>query len=139
MAPAAIFAQAIRAHIEQSSATESGVAGFADPNVGRALTAFASEPASEWTVEKLSREAGLSRTGFAERFTSRIGVTPMSYETSWRMQIAREALAKGGMSVVETAELSGYASESSFSGVFKKEIGDSPATYRAKSAAQELA
>ncbi len=134
----AIFAQAIRAHIEQSSATQSGIAGFADPNIGRALTAFHRQPASEWSVEKLAREAGLSRTGFAERFTTRIGITPMSYVTSWRMQIAREALAKGNQSVAATAELSGYASESSFSRVFKKEIGHSPAVYRAKSAAREL-
>ena len=135
----AIFAQAIRAHIEQSSVTDSGIGGFADPNVGRALTAFHRRPASEWTVEKLAREAGLSRTGFAERFTTRIGVTPMSYVTSWRMQIAREALANGGLSVAETAELAGYASESSFSRVFKKEFGHSPAAYRAKNAAREPA
>lgn len=137
----AIFAQAIRAHIEQSAvmADESGIAGFADSNIGRALTAFHRAPASEWTVEKLAREAGLSRTGFAERFVSRIGVTPMSYVTSWRMQIAREALAKGRLSVAETAELSGYASESSFSRVFKKEIGRSPAAFRIQSVAQEPA
>ena len=134
----AIFAQAIRAHIEQSSANESGVAGFADPNIGRALTAFHRQPASEWTVEKLAREAGLSRTGFAERFSSRIGVTPMSYVTAWRMQIAREALAERGLSVAETAELSGYASESSFSRVFKKEIGHSPAAYRNIRAVHQL-
>ncbi|MBT8417948.1 MAG: AraC family transcriptional regulator [Silicimonas sp.] len=135
----AIFAQAIRAHIEQSAASEGSVAGFADPNIGRALTAFHREPASEWTVERLAREAGLSRTGFAERFTLRIGVTPMSYVTAWRMQIAREALATRGLSVAETAELSGYASESSFSRVFKKEIGLSPAAFRVNGAPHEPA
>ena len=135
----AIFAQAIRAYIEQSAgfASDGGVAGFADPNIARALTAFHRAPAAEWTVEKLAREAGLSRTGFAERFAARIGVTPMSYVTSWRMQIARDALAKGGLSVAETAELSGYASESSFSRVFKREIGRSPAAYRALGVARE--
>lgn len=126
----AIFAQAIRAYIEQSSATETGITGFADPNIGRALTAFHRHPAFHWTVEGLAREAGMSRTGFAERFSARIGVTPMAYVTSWRMQIAREALAKRGLSVAETAEISGYASESSFSRVFKKEMGHSPAAFR---------
>lgn len=126
----AIFAQAIRAHIEQSAAGGSGIAGFADPNIGRALTAFHRQPASDWSVERLAREAGLSRTGFAERFSAKIGVTPMSYVTSWRMQIAREALATRRLSVVEAAEVCGYASESSFSRVFKKEIGVSPAAFR---------
>lgn len=126
----AIFAQAIRAHIEQTSGTESGVAGFADPHISRALTAFHRRPASEWSVEKLAREAALSRTGFAERFAARLGVTPMAYVTAWRMQIAREALATRGFSVAEAAEVSGYASESAFSRVFKKEIGLSPAAFR---------
>lgn len=125
-----IFAQAIRAHIEQSSATESGVAGFADPHLSRALTAFHSAPADDWSVAALAREAGLSRTGFADRFATRLGVTPMSYVTSWRMQIAREALAARRLSVAEVAEMSGYASESAFSRVFKKEIGVSPAAVR---------
>lgn len=126
----AIFAQAIRAHIEQTSADENGVAGFADPQLSRALSAFHRAPAAEWSVERLAREAALSRTGFAERFAARLGVTPMAYVTAWRMQIAREALATRGSSVAEAAEICGYASESAFSRVFKKEIGVSPAAFR---------
>lgn len=135
----AIFAQAIRAHIEHTAASGGDLAGFADANIGRALTAFHRQPAADWTVEGLAREAGLSRTGFAERFTARIGVTPMSYLTSWRMQIAREALATRGLSVAETAEIAGYASESSFSRAFKKEMGQSPAAFRVASARHEPA
>ncbi len=131
----AIFAQAIRAHIEQMSADGRGVAGFSDPHLSRALTAFHRSPAAQWTVAGLAAEAGLSRTGFAERFAARLGVTPMAYVTSWRMQIAREALASGGISVAEAAEISGYASESAFSRVFKKEIGISPAASRQAGAA----
>jgi AraC-like DNA-binding protein len=126
----AIFAQAIRAYIEQRHEVDCGVAGFADPHLARALTAFHRAPIADWTVGTLAREAGLSRTGFAERFTTRLGVTPMSYVTSWRMQIAREALTARGLSVAEAAEASGYASESAFSRVFKKEIGISRAAFR---------
>jgi len=126
----AIFAQAIRAHIEQRRDGESRIAGFADPHLSRALAAFHRAPAAEWTVAALARESGLSRTGFAERFAARLGVTPMSYVTTWRMQIAREALAERGLSVIAAAEASGYASESAFSRVFKKEIGLSPAAFR---------
>ncbi len=126
----AIFAQAIRAYIEQAHEVDCGVAGFADPHLGRALAAFHRAPTADWTVATLAREAGLSRTSFAERFTGRLGVTPMSYVTSWRMQIAREALSSRGLSVAEAAEVSGYASESAFSRVFKKEIGISPAAFR---------
>lgn len=126
----AIFAQAIRAHIEQASTKDCGVAAFADPHLSRALAAFHRAPTADWSVAALAREAGLSRTGFAERFAARIGVTPMGYVTSWRMQIAREALATRGLSVAEAAEVSGYASESAFSRVFRKEIGLPPAAFR---------
>ena len=78
----------------------------------------------------MAREAGLSRTGFAERFTNRMGVTPMAYVTSWRMQVARDAIETRGLSVAEAAAVSGYASESAFSRVFKKEIGASPSAFR---------
>jgi AraC family transcriptional regulator, activator of mtrCDE len=135
----AIFAQAIRAHIEQTAEGNGGVAGFADPQLARALTSFHRSPAEDWSVASLAREAGLSRTGFAERFTQRLGVTPMSYVTSWRMQIAREALVTRGLSVAEAAEVSGYASESAFSRVFKKEIGLSPAAFRQTGEARQTA
>ena len=126
----AIFAQAIRAHIEQAGEMDGGVGAFADPHLARALAAFHRAPAGDWTVARLAREAGLSRTGFAERFSARLGVTPMGYVTSWRMQIAREALSTRGLSVAEAAEVSGYASESAFSRVFRKEIGLPPAAFR---------
>jgi AraC family transcriptional activator of mtrCDE len=126
----AIFAQAIRAYIEQARETDRGAVGFADPRIARALTAFHRSPASDWTVASLAREAGLSRTGFAERFTTLLGVTPMGYVTTWRMQIAREAMAERGLPVADVAELVGYSSESAFSRVFRREIGVPPATFR---------
>lgn len=126
----AIFAQAIRAHVEHSAKGDRGVAGFADPHLTRALSAFHQTPASTWSVASLAREAGLSRTSFAERFTTQMGLTPMAYVTSWRMQIARDAIANRNLSVAEAADLTGYASESAFSRVFKKEMGQSPASFR---------
>lgn len=125
----AIFAQAIRAHVEQAGGP-AGAAGFADPQLARALGAFHRAPAEPWTVETLARAAGLSRTGFAERFVERLGVTPMGYVTAWRMQIARAALAERGVGVAEAAELAGYASESAFSRAFRKELGAPPAAFR---------
>lgn len=126
----AIFAQAIREYVERAPASDNGVAGFADPHLARALTAFHRSPATAWTVASLAREAGLSRTAFADRFASRIGATPMAYITSWRMQIAREALVSRGLSVADAAQMSGYASESAFSRVFRKETGQPPAAFR---------
>ena len=108
-----------------------GLAGFADTQIGRALAAFHEAPEADWTVEKLAREAGVSRTGFAVRFADKMGLTPMQYLTSWRMQIACRSLIDDDLSVSEAARVTGYASESAFTRVFKKEIGTTPAAYRA--------
>jgi AraC family transcriptional activator of mtrCDE len=54
----------------------------------------------------------------------------MQYVTSWRVKLAREALADGHMSTLAVAELAGYGSEAAFARVFKKDVGLSPAAYR---------
>ena len=126
----AIFAQAIRRCIEMSEDQKSQLSGFADVNISRALNAFHRAPAKNWTVDLLAQEAALSRTSFAVRFSEKLGLTPMQYVTTWRLQLARDALLTRNASVAEAADEAGYASEAAFSRVFKKEMGLSPAKYR---------
>lgn len=126
----AIFAQAIRRHIETSADGKSNFSGFSDSHISRALNAFHNAPAKPWTVEELAKEAALSRTSFATRFSEKLGLTPMQYVTSWRIQLARDALLTRNASVAEAADSAGYSSEAAFSRVFKKEMGLSPAKYR---------
>lgn len=126
----AIFAQALRTYIESAKSETDALAGFADPRLARALAAFHRAPARSWSVADLAREAGLSRTSFAQSFAAKLGMTPLAYMTAWRMQIAREALAEKGLSVAEAAAACGYASESAFSRVFRNEVGVPPAAYR---------
>jgi len=125
-----IFAQAIRSYLNGPDAIHEGLSGFTDPNLSRALTAFHKEPAKHWTVETLAREAGLSRTSFAQNFSKLMHMTPMQYLTSWRMELAKEGLAKQKMTIPEVSILTGYSSESAFSRTFKKEVGQSPSSYK---------
>ena len=81
-------------------------------------------------MENLAKEAGLSRTGFAVLFSKKMSVTPMQYVTSWRMELAKQILADHKASLAELSGLVGYASESAFARVFKKEVGLTPAGYR---------
>lgn len=126
----AIFAQALRTYIERAKERDGLLSGFADPSLARALSAFHRAPAGRWTVADLAREAGMSRTRFAQTFAQKMKVTPLGYVTAWRMQLAREALSGRGASVAEAAEIAGYASESAFSRVFRREMGVPPATFR---------
>ena len=126
----AILAQAIRSFIESSEAPEWGLGAFSDPQLRRALDAFHKSPQQNWTVESLAQTAGMSRTGFAVLFQKKMTMTPMQYVTGWRMEIAKRLLSSGQNSMADVADGAGYASESAFARVFKKETGLTPAQFR---------
>lgn len=106
------------------------LAGLRDPFVGRALTALHRHPAHDWTLETLAREAALSRSALAERFTQFVGRPPMHYLADWRMQLAANHLQSGTDSIAAIANLVGYESEAAFSRAFKKSVGTPPSQWR---------
>jgi AraC-like DNA-binding protein len=125
-----MFVEAIRRYIETLPPAQTGwLAGVRDPVVGQALAALHGEPSEPWTVERLARLVGLSRSVFAERFTDMVGQPPMQYVALWRMQLASRLLMEGGQ-VAEVAGAVGYESEAAFSRAFKKLVGQAPATWR---------
>jgi AraC-like DNA-binding protein len=83
-----------------------------------------------WSVDDLGREVGLSRSALADRFIRLIGVPPMHYLASWRMQVASQKLRNTNASLAQVAEAVGYDSEAAFSRAFKKAFGVAPATWR---------
>ena len=71
-------------------------------------------------MERLARQAGLSRTTFSNRFNELTTYTPLNYLTSWRMQLARQLLANSDLSIIDVTARNGYQSEASFGRVFKR-------------------
>jgi len=110
------------------------LAGLRDPFVGRALAALHRSPARAWTIESLARDAGLSRSAMAERFTQFVGRPPMHYLTNWRMQLAANHLLSGMDSIAVIANRVGYESEAAFSRAFKKLVGAPPSEWRRRRA-----
>jgi AraC-like DNA-binding protein len=88
------------------------------------------EPAAAWTVERLSRRAGMSRAAFSRRFTELVGRPPMTYLTWWRMTTAGRMLRDDDAPLQVVAERVGYSSEFAFNRAFKREFGVSPGAYR---------
>jgi len=125
-----IFAQALRTYLNTDGVDKPVLAGFSDPNIARALSAFHKNLVFRWTLEDLAKIAGMSRTSFATKFTRLVCMTPGGYITHWRMQIARQALIESNTPIIEVAEDAGYQSEAAFSRVFKKHFRSPPATYR---------
>ncbi|MEH6478432.1 MAG: AraC family transcriptional regulator, partial [Sneathiella sp.] len=59
----------------------------------------------------------------------------MQYVTNWRIEIAKKLLTNPANTLTDAAEGAGYASDSAFSRVFKKETGMTPAWFRKESSA----
>ena len=72
----------------------------------------------------------MSRSSFAARFKSVLGVSPMRYLTEWRMQQAVNLLTTTTQSVAAIAEQSGYGSEVAFRKAFRSVIGRPPGAVR---------
>jgi len=105
-----------------------------DPSVGAALRAVHAAPARAWTVADLAGEAALSRATFARRFTTLLGVAPLTYVADWRMALAREQLRDGDAGLAAVAHSLGYASEFSFAAAFKRHHGMAPGRWRTSAA-----
>jgi len=102
------------------------LAGLRDPQLAAALRAIHTRTAEPWTLVTLAREAGMSRSTFAERFARVIGTTPLTYLLQWRLAVARHLLARGDATVGEVALAVGYESASGFSTAFSRETGRAP-------------
>ncbi len=126
-----LFAEALRRYLLQLPPGRTGwLAGAGDPSVGRCLGAMHRRPGHAWTIDELTREAGLSRTALTERFTRYLGQPPMGYLKDWRLELAAESLRSTSRSVVQVAAEVGYESESAFNRAFKQRFGSPPAAYR---------
>jgi AraC-like DNA-binding protein len=126
-----LFVEAVRGYIDALPGNATGwLAALRDPPLSRALSALHLRPARAWTAEELAREACLSRSAFAERFTSTVGLPPMSYLTRWRMLLAGQRLRDSSDTLAQVASAVGYESEFSFSRAFARETGVAPGAWR---------
>jgi len=89
-----------------------------------------SRPSENWTLDSLAKEAALSRSAFAERFTELMGVPAMQYLANWRVQLAARALERPGVSIAQAAAEVGYESEAAFNRAFKRLVGVPPGAWR---------
>jgi len=126
-----LFMEAVRRYVESLPPEASGwLAGLRDPVIGRALALLHSRLNHRWTTEELAWELGLSRSAFAERFTSRMGEPPMRYLANCRMRLAAQRLRGSNEPIARIAFESGYESEAAFNRAFKRTFNLPPMSWR---------
>lgn len=126
-----MFVEIIRRHLETLPDDSRGwLSGLRDVHVGDALRLMHSRPGEAWTLDRLARQVGLSRTAFASRFTHYVRISPMQYLARWRLQLAGRLLERPDVSIAQAGAEVGYESEAAFNRAFKKFVGIPPGTWR---------
>lgn len=103
----------------------------AETGILPALEAFLAAPTARWTLAKLSRIAGMSRTKFIQGFKQASGGEPPAKIMSRiRLKAAARSLVDKNLSLEVAAEQAGYGSAAAFSRAFQREFGETPARWR---------
>lgn len=133
-----LFGEAVRRYIEGLPEGEGGwLIGLREPGVAKALSIIHNRYAEALDVTGLAREVGMSRSAFADRFTTLIGEAPMRYCARWRMRVAANMLRDGRARSTNIAYEVGFNSEAAFTRAFKREYGDPPGVWRRRLANAE--
>ncbi|MFJ6121491.1 cupin domain-containing protein [Streptomyces sp. NPDC092129] len=102
----------------------------ADGRIASAVEGMLNEPGADWTIERLSRAAAMSRATFLRHFSRDTGTTVGAFLARARLMAAAELLTTTDATVASVAGQVGYSSESAFSRAFRVHLGTTPARFR---------
>jgi AraC-like DNA-binding protein len=103
----------------------------ADPLAEACAKAFLDRYAdSSLGVEQVARELGVHRSVLARRFRKALGVPPVRYLQSVRVQRALSLLKETSLPVGEIARSVGFPDPNYFSRLVKRSVGQSPRSFR---------
>jgi len=101
------------------------------PDIRRVLDHIGAQICTNLRLEDLADLAGLSLSGFKQKFRRETGITPREYINLMKIEKAKELLA-AGYSVTETAFRLDFSSSSYFSVLFSQMEDMPPGAYRRK-------
>jgi AraC-like DNA-binding protein/mannose-6-phosphate isomerase-like protein (cupin superfamily) len=110
---------AVIKHEEQSTSESQKIKDFIDKNYAKNLT-----------LDTLSEIVYISKYHLAHIFKSEIGVPPITYLITKRMDKAKSLLSETNLTISAISKIIGYENPNYFSQLFKKIVGESPFNYR---------
>ena len=91
---------------------------------------------TNYSVEQLAEELCMERSGLYKKLTPLIGMSPIAFIRSVRLEHAASLLKKGTYSVTSISEMTGFSSPQYFNRCFQKQYGCRPSEYREGKASQ---
>ena len=84
------------------------------------------------TLPELALAAGLSRMHFAKQFKAAMGLRPHEYVLGKRIELAKSLMLNAEVPLVDVAMSSGFQSQSHFTTVFRRLVGETPHRWRCR-------
>lgn len=126
-----IFIQMLSKQIAFDDPSARGWRGaLRDDRIARCLVAMHKAKENEISLEELSSIAGLSASSLSELFAKHLGLSPIKYQRSWKLHLARQELLANDGAIAEIAYSAGYSSEAAFNRAFKRRYGLPPGELR---------
>jgi len=100
--------------------------------VVKATTLLNSDFKTEWSLESLAEECRIDHFHLIRLFREQVGMPPMAYRTSRRLEHAASLLLKNDHQIGEVAAAVGWDDQNYFARRFKAHFGLSPTEYRVR-------
>jgi AraC-like DNA-binding protein len=113
-----------------SARTSGSLPPIHDHRIRRAVTYMRVNIGAELDIDRLAREACLSRAHFFKLFQQCTELTPHVYANVLRMEAAIQGLTKTNRSLCSISESLGFSAQSHFTRFFRQHLGIVPSQYR---------
>jgi AraC-like DNA-binding protein len=101
-----------------------------DDRIAESIEQILQDPGAQWSIERLSSSAAMSRATFIRRFARSTGMTVGTFLTQARVMTAAELLTTTDSTIAAVAGQVGYQSESAFTRAFRLATGHTPGRFR---------
>ncbi len=125
-----LLIQILRRWAQSAEILPGWLAAAKDDRIARAVATIHTDPAQDWTNDRLASLSGMSKSSFVERFRQVMGCQPGTYLRHWRLDRAAEAIQHSNATIDAIAATVGYASPEAFSRAFQARFGASPSAWR---------
>lgn len=128
-----LFIQLLNQYVSENEHLTGFFATLRDPRFKKLLQIIHKNPEKQWSLDKISDAAGMSRATLVRKFKADLGISPMTYISNWRLAKAYQLLRHSSLSLEGIADAIGFSDARTFRNAFKRHYGYTPSTLRKRS------